>query len=117
MGNDYNNKRQTIFGYATTTPWGWVLTTTLSISTLSKVSFSNLLTNDFLDHPKTSEDFFYFYTFDFYTFKNYTFESVVVSKVGSVTFIKVIVTVTVTSWVKGNRYVTNYFLGKSNCYN
>ena len=63
---------------------GWALTTTLSISTLlkntlSKVSFSNLLTNDFLDHPKASENFFYFYTFDFYTFKNYTFESVVVS--------------------------------------
>ena len=39
---------------------GWALTTTLSISTLlkntlSKVSFSNLLTNDFLDHPKASE--------------------------------------------------------------
>ena len=33
----------------------------------------------FLEHPKASEDFFYFYTFDFYTFKNYTFESVVVS--------------------------------------
>ena len=43
------------------------------------MSFSNLLTNDFLDHPKASENFFYFYTFDFYTFKNYTFESVVVS--------------------------------------
>ena len=62
--------------------WGWALTTTLSISTLlkntlSKVSFSNLLTNDFLDHPKASENFFY--TFDFYTFENYTFESVVVS--------------------------------------
>ena len=41
------------------------LTTTLSISTLlkntlSKVSFSNLLTNDFLDHPRASEDFFIF---------------------------------------------------------
>ena len=39
---------------------GWALTTTLSIytlleNTLSKVSFSNLLTNDFLDHPKASE--------------------------------------------------------------
>ena len=33
-------------------------------------------------------------------------------KVGSVTFVKVIVTVTVTFWEKGNRYVTNYFLGK-----
>ena len=43
------------------------------------MSFSNLLTNDFLDHPKASENFFYFYTFDFYTFENYTFESVVVS--------------------------------------
>ena len=57
----------------------WALITTLSISTLlknalSKVSFSNLLTNDFLDHPKASENFFYFYTF-----KNCTFESVVVS--------------------------------------
>ena len=48
---------------------GWALTTTLS-----KVSFSNLLTNDFLDHPKASENLFYFYTFE-----NYTFESVVVS--------------------------------------
>ena len=62
---------------------GWALTTTLSIYTLlknalSKVSFSNLLTNDFLDHPKASENFFYFYTFDVYTFENYTFESVVV---------------------------------------
>ena len=62
--------------------WSWALTTTLSISTLlkntlSKVSFSNLLTNNFLDHPKASEDFFY--TFGVYTFKNYTFESVVVS--------------------------------------
>ena len=38
-------------------------------------------------------------------------------KVGSVTFIKVILTVTVTFWEKGNRYVTNYFLGKSNHYN
>ena len=36
--------------------------------------FSNLLTNDFLDHPKASEKKFYFYTF-----KKYTFESVVVS--------------------------------------
>ena len=59
--------------------WGWALTTTLLKNALSKVSFSNLLTNDFLDHPKASEKFFYFYTFDFYTFKNYTFESVVVS--------------------------------------
>ena len=41
------------------------------------MSFSNLLTNDFLDHSKASEDFFY--TFDFYTCKNYTFESVAVS--------------------------------------
>ena len=39
-----------------------------------------------------------------------------ITKVGSVTLKKVIVTVTVTSWVKGNRYVTNYFLGKSNHY-
>ena len=59
--------------------WGWALTATLSISTplkntLSKVSFSNLPTNDFFNHPRTSEDFFCFYTF-----KHYTFESVVVS--------------------------------------
>ncbi len=45
--------------------WGWALTTILSISTLlkntlSKVSFSNLLTNDFLDHPRSSEGFFIF---------------------------------------------------------
>ena len=33
-------------------------------NTLSKVYFSNLLTNDFLDYPKTSENFFYFYTFE-----------------------------------------------------
>ena len=64
--------------------WGWAFTTILSISTflkntLSKVPFSNLLTNNFLDHPKASEDFFDFYTFGLYTFKNYTFESVVVS--------------------------------------
>ena len=44
---------------------GWALTTTLSISTLlkntlSKVSFSNLLTNDFLDHPKASKIFLIF---------------------------------------------------------
>ena len=69
--------------FCTTKHWEWALTTTLSISallknTLSKVSFSNLLTNDFLDHPKASK-IFYFYTFGFYTFKNYTFESVVVS--------------------------------------
>ena len=43
------------------------------------MSFLNLLTNDFLDHSKASEDFFYFYTFDFYTCKNYTFKSVAVS--------------------------------------
>ena len=47
---------------------GWTLTTTLSISTLlkntlSKVSFSNLHTNDFLDHPKASEDLFLFLHF------------------------------------------------------
>ena len=58
---------------------GWALTTTLFKNTLSKVPFSNLLTNNFLDHPKASEDFFYFYTFGLYAFKNYTFESVVVS--------------------------------------
>ena len=61
---------------------GWALTTTLSTllkNTLSKVSFSNLFTNDFLDHPKASEKKKYFYTFDFYTFKKTTFDSVVVS--------------------------------------
>ena len=42
--------------------------------TLSKVSFSKLLENDFWDHPDTLE-FFDFYTFDFYTFKNHTFEN------------------------------------------
>ena len=43
---------------------GWALTTTLLISTLlknalSKVSFSNLFTNDFLDHPKASGNFLF----------------------------------------------------------
>ena len=45
--------------------WEWALTTTLSSSTLlkntlSKVSFSNLQTNVFLDHSKASEDFIIF---------------------------------------------------------
>ena len=44
--------------------WEWTLTITLSISTLSKVSLSNLLTNDFLDLPKASEKKNYFYTFE-----------------------------------------------------
>ena len=47
----------------------------LSISTLlenalSKVSFSNLLTNDFLDHPKASENFFIFTLLTFTLSKN-----------------------------------------------
>ena len=47
---------------------GWALRTTLSISillknTLSKVSFSNLVTKCFLGHPRTSEDFFLFLHF------------------------------------------------------
>ena len=44
--------------------------------TLSKVSFSDLLGNDFLDHSDNFEQTFDFYTFDLYTFKNHTFESV-----------------------------------------
>ena len=59
--------------------WQWALTHTLSRITLSKVSFSDLLGNDFLDHPDTFEQIFDFYTFDIYTFKNHTFESVWVS--------------------------------------
>ena len=39
---------------------GLALTTTLLKKTLSKVYFPNLLTNDFLDHPKTSDIFFIF---------------------------------------------------------
>ena len=47
---------------------------TLSRITLSKVSFSDLLENEFLDHSDTFEQIF-----DFYTFKNHTYESVGVS--------------------------------------
>ena len=45
---------------------------------LSKVSFLDLLENDFLDQSNTFEQPFDFETFDFYTFKNHTFESVIV---------------------------------------
>ena len=43
---------------------------TLLKNALSKVSFSYLLTNDFLDHPRASEKKIYFYSFDFYTFES-----------------------------------------------
>ena len=56
----------------------WALTTTLTTSTLlkntlSKVSFSNPITNDFWTILRLLRIIFVFYTF-----KNYTFESVVV---------------------------------------
>ena len=44
--------------------------------TLSKVSFSDILGNDWWDHFVTFRENFDFYTFGFYTFKNDTFESV-----------------------------------------
>ena len=43
---------------------------TLSRITLSKVLFSDLQGNHFLDHPDTFDQIFDFYSFDFYTFKN-----------------------------------------------
>ena len=43
--------------------------------TLSKVSFSKLLENDFWGSSRHFRD-----NFDFYTFKNYTFESVGVDR-------------------------------------
>ena len=59
---------------------------TLSICTFKKVSFSNLLMNDFLDYSKGSEKILNFQTVNIYTFKNYTFESVVVSAHINITF-------------------------------
>ena len=48
----------------------WASTPTLSILTLSKVSFSDILINDYLDHFSTFGE-----NFDFDTFKNDTFEN------------------------------------------
>ena len=48
-----------------------ILILTLSRMTLSKVSFSDILRNDYLDHFDTFGE-----NFDFDTFKNDTFESV-----------------------------------------
>ena len=45
--------------------YGWALTTTHSISTLSKVSFSNLLTNDFFRPSYGFWEFFIFTPFIF----------------------------------------------------
>ena len=50
-------------------------TLTLSILTLSKVSFSDILRNDYLDHFDTFGE-----NFDFDTLKNDTFESVCVDR-------------------------------------
>ena len=47
----------------------YLLTLTLSILTLSKVSFSDILRNDYLDHFDTFGE-----NFDIDTFKNDTFE-------------------------------------------
>ena len=56
--------------------WQWASTFVLLILTLSKVSFSDILGNDYWDHSDTFEKKTYFYTFGIYTLKNDTLESV-----------------------------------------
>ena len=65
--------------------WGCLSILTLSILTFSrmtllKVSFSNILRYDYLDHFDTFGENFDFYTFKNDTFKNDTFESVGVDR-------------------------------------
>ena len=55
---------------------GCLCTLTLSILTHSKVSFSDILRNDYLDHFVTFGENFDFDSFKNDTFENYTFESV-----------------------------------------
>ena len=60
-------------------PWAstpTLLILTLSRMTLSKVSFSDILRNDYLDHLDTFGEIFDFDTFKNDTFENDTFESV-----------------------------------------
>ncbi len=57
------------------TQQGCLSSLTLPILTLSKVSFSDILRNDYLDHFGTFGE-----NFDFDTFKNDTFESVYLSR-------------------------------------
>ena len=67
--------------FLTKSVWQWTSTLTLLIltlsrMTLSKVSFSDILGNDYWYHFDTCEENFDFYNFGFYTFKNDTFENV-----------------------------------------
>ena len=55
-------------------------TLTLLILTHSKVSFSDILRNDYLDYFDTFGENFDFDTFKNDTFKNDTFESVIVDR-------------------------------------